>query len=136
MAKIVLNDVAPKDQKSFSLANANFEVPYETTDPVVLANARSHPWLEVEEDAAKGVKAQFVDRQVKPEDDAHSAINSVANDPDAVRAALEERDDLTVVPLAVESGLDQDKRKFEGRGDDRVALTLAADEVNDPKDKE
>lgn len=133
MAKIVTNELAPKDVQSFSLANENFEAPFETNDPVVISNAAAHPWLDVEYDKETAVAPQFVDRQVSPADDAHSAQNSVANDPKAVKAALEARDDLTAMPLAVDAGLKQDKAETVGEGDDKVAVTIAADETDSTK---
>jgi hypothetical protein len=131
MAKIELSDVAPKDAKSFSLANTNFEVPYETNDPVVLSNADAHPWLVVTREEVL-IEGSFRDTQVKPEDDPLSLQNSVANDPDAVRAALE-GDEADVTPLAVQSGLDQDEPETAGEGDSEVAVTLAADDTDSTK---
>lgn len=128
MAKIVLNDTAPKDAKSFALAGANFEVPYETTDAEIVSNAVAHPWLEVQFPEVESFAGSYRDTQVNPADDAFSAQNSKANDPEAVRAALAEEDSST--PLAVDAGLDQNKAKTVGSGDGKVAVTLAADETD------
>ena len=130
MAKIVTNELAPKDAKTFSLANESFEVPFETTDPTVLANARTHPWLTVEYGEQAEVGGQFADNQVKPEDDPMSALNDRSNDPDFVREQqAESTEDST--PLAVDAGLDQDKAETVGEGDNQTAVTLAADDTND-----
>lgn len=137
MANIVLSDVAPKDASHFSLANANFDVPFETDDPIVLANAEAHPWLKVERPEVEMLSGGFREVSVKPEDDALSAQNSVANDPDAVRAEQERRaaEEGTGTPLAVEAGLDQDKPQTVGEGDNEVAVTLAADDSDDSAEK-
>lgn len=132
MAKIVLDtDTAPSDAKHFSLANANFDVPYETDDPVVLSNAEAHPWLRVEREVVL-IEGTFRDNQVRPEDDPLSAFNSVANDPDAVRAEAERRaaEFEGRTPLAVDAGLDQDKAVTVGEGDNEVAVTLEADDTD------
>lgn len=128
MAKIVLSDVAPKDDTlSFSLGQeSGIEVPYETDDRELLANANAHPWLEVEYDETQEAGGVFIDNQLSPADDHLSAVNDHSNDPDAVRAEIERRlaevEDPT--PLAVRSGLDQNEPVSVGP----VALTLAADE--------
>lgn len=129
MAKIVLSDTAPSDAKSFSLANSNFEVPHETDESLVLSNAAVHPWLNVEYEKVEAISGVFIDRSVAAKDDAMSAENSVANDPEAVRKFAEEQAVAFGRPLAVEAGLDQDKAKTVGKGDDKVAITLAADET-------
>lgn len=126
MAKIVTNELAPKDVKHFSLANANIEVPCETDDPVVLANASAHPWLTVEREPVPEVEGQFVDRQIKPEDDPMSYLNDDSNNPDAVRAHFEDQQSEDATPLAVEAGKDQNKPEVEGG----VAVTLAADDTD------
>lgn len=129
MAKIVLSDVAPQGEAlTFSLGNAEpFEAPFETTDATILANANAHPWLIVEQDERDSIDIPHPDR-LAPEDDALSAQNSVANDPDAVRAALQEQDDDS--PLAIEAGRDQDTPEFVGN----VGITLAADDDADNDD--
>lgn len=132
MAKIVLSDTAPNEAKSFSLANANFDVPYDTTDPVVIANALAHPWLDVEFPKPFEVEGQFREPSVRPEDDALSSFNSVANDPAAVKAHFESlAEEVDTTPLAVDAGLDQDKPVTVGEGENEVAVTLAADDDAD-----
>ena len=107
MPKIVLSDDAPEGDLRFSLGNEEIdEVPYETNDPTVLANAEVHPWLAVEREEVEELSelaAQHL--QVAPEDDVLSAQNSIANDPDEVRKALAK--DHESDPVAIESGLDQ-----------------------------
>jgi hypothetical protein len=130
MANIVLSDLAPADVNQFSLANAEIEVPYETTDPEILANAAAHPWLDVE------VEAQVVDPDSReafgPEDDGLSSFNSIANDPDEVAAEAARREVVYSEPTAIDAGLDQGEPEYVGEGDFQVATTLAAvDEVDD-----
>jgi hypothetical protein len=127
MAKIILSDEAPSDAKSFSLANANFDVPYETNDTVIVANALAHPWLTVERDES-AAESTFREPSVRPEDDALSATNSIANDPEAVARFNAEQEAAAGTPLAVDAGLDQNKAETVGEGDTKVAVTLAADD--------
>lgn len=136
MAKIVASDHAPKGNYRFSLANAEIEkLPYETNDPAVIANAETHPWLDVEYDEVKELAdLRDPNPQLAPEDDALSAQNSVANDPKAVKAAIEARfgDHADDGAVAIDAGLDQSEVVETG---DRVAETVAA--IGDTKtDKE
>ncbi len=52
MAKITHSELAPAEKVVYTLANEQFELTakgtYESDDPVVLANAETHPWLAVE----------------------------------------------------------------------------------------
>lgn len=128
MAKIVLSDEAPKGAGVFSLANATIEAPYETRDAEILANAVVHPWLSVEPDDTDVIVGAYRDRQVKPEDDALSAQNSVANDPEAVKAELARRE-AEYALVAIQAGLDQDTPTYVGP----VATTVAAaNETDEP----
>lgn len=131
MAKIVQSDAAPSESVRYSLAGVSFEIggkskEFETTDPDVLGNAEAHPWLDVKRDAEEVIKGEYRD-YLAPEDDALSAVNSIANDPDAVRAALPSAEEDQ--PTAIESGRDQEK-KVEVGG---VAETLAADAADDDR---
>lgn len=128
MPQIELSELAPEGVTSFSLANANLEVPCESTDPTVLANADAHPWLIVKYDESAPIAGVFADNQVKPEDDPLSAVNSIANDPDAILAANETREDLNPVRLAVDASLDQNEVVVVGVGEAQIAETLASDE--------
>lgn len=124
MAKIVLSADAPDDAKTFSLGNDVFDVPTESTDPVLLANAASHPWLEVEanEEAAE---ARYRETGVDPEKDPLSASNpaaALAFDPDAIKA-VEDAKETEIEPVAIDAGKDQDRK---GRAKQPVASTIAA----------
>jgi hypothetical protein len=132
MAKIVLSDDAPKGEPlRFSLANAEVEeFPHETNDAVLLANAEAHPWLAVEHPEAEELSELAGELQLSPEDDFLSAQNSVANDPEAVRAELERRKERNSDPVALDAGLDQDDVVVTSSG---VAETVAADNASDRK---
>lgn len=132
MPKIVLSDAAPEGDLRFSLANAEIEkLPYETSDPVVVANAESHPWLTVEYEKVEELADQSDPfPQTKPEDDVLGAANSVANDPDAVRAEIERRKAGASDPVAIDAGLDQSDVVVTASG---VAETVAADNATDRK---
>jgi hypothetical protein len=134
MATIVLSDEAPTDEGTlnFSLANAEFEAPFETNDPVVLAGAEAHPWLSVEYPESAVVEGSFREPHVPAAEDSQSAQNSIANDPEAVAAALAEVDLTETGRLAVEAGLVQDTPQRVGN----VATTLAADEADEDADDE
>lgn len=128
MAKIVLAPEAPDDLNSVSLANEVIEeFPFETTDPTVLGNATSHPFLDVEYDT-EGAEARYRESNVDPETDPLSATN-----PDSLipfdEAAIKEVEDAKAAefaPVAIESGKDQDKKVVEGG----VATTVAAAEAD------
>ena len=136
MAKIVHSDAAPSEKVRYSFAGVDFEIggksaSFESNDPAVLSNAETHPWLKVERDAGEIVHGEyrgFLD----PKDDALSAVNSVANDPEAARAALPSNEDEPQ-PAAIEAGRDQEKKAVVGG----VSETLAADAAatDDGKDE-
>lgn len=139
MGKIVLSKEAPTGEAvAFVFGN---EEPLKlggsekksvvTDNPVYLANAVTHPWLEVEPDTTAAPEPVYREPSVKPENDVLSAQNPDAkkvNDPKEVKKALEARDDLNVdvQPVAVEASKDQDKKVVTGG----VAETLAADETH------
>lgn len=124
MAKIVLSDEAPQGEAvTFSLGNAEpFQAPHETDDQVLIASAAVHPWLEVERDAEEEFAVEAPEQHIKPADDALSAQNSVAFDPDEVAKAREEAAEVN--PVAIDAGLDQSEPVETGG----VAETLAADD--------
>jgi hypothetical protein len=133
MAKIVHSAAAPAEPVRYSLGNAEFELSgrtksYETNDPTVLANAESHPWLEVQRDKVELVRGAYA-QSLRPEDDHLSAINSKANDPEAVKAAQQAEEDFT--PVAIEAGLNQTDKVI----NDGIAETLAADPTSKTSDK-
>lgn len=128
MAKIVLSDTAPSGQTQFSTAQAEFEVPYETSDPDILANARVHPWLEVVEDEPDGV--QTPDVYVLPQ-----TTRFDANDPEAVREELARRglDEVAASRVAIDAALDQDEPVTVEPG---IAVTTAAADAADTTTEE
>lgn len=137
MAKIVLSEAAPSDETlAFSFAGVDeaFQPPFETDNAEALANAKAHPWLEVEYPEVDQAGGVFLNTQLSAADDHLSALNDTSNDPDAVREELERRQaELDgVTPLAVRSGLDQTEEVQ--TPDSRVNLTLAADEADPTTD--
>jgi hypothetical protein len=137
MAKIVHSEVAPSEAVKYDLAGTKFELgngedSFETTDPTVLSNARQHPWLAIEVDPEAETSYELVSTQVAPEDDALSAHNSKAFDPDEI-AKVEEAKSGAVRPLAVNAALPQDEAiKVESPTPaPDVAVTLAADDRRD-----
>lgn len=91
MARITKSDAAPADAKHFSLANVEFDLSgsaaYETDDSTVIANARSNPFLKVEEDtvapAQQVAEVDPLDPHRNPSADHLSTLAS----PSAVKAA-------------------------------------------------
>lgn len=129
MAKIVASDEAPKGAFRFSLANEEIEkLPYESTDPAVLANAEAHPWLVVERDEVEELSELAGELHPTADEDVLSAQNSVAFDPEAIKAALTE--EAASDPVAIDAGLDQSKVVETESG---VDLTVAADEADNKK---
>lgn len=138
MATIRPNDNAPAEEAKYILPTVTFDLAaggsFETDDRAALAAAEAHPWLEVEYDAAEEANYSRPERSVPYNQDYLSAVNSVAFDMEAVREAEEAKLGVEAQPLAVDAGLDQDKLKTVGRGDQKVSLTLAADEAAAPAD--
>jgi hypothetical protein len=133
MAKIVASDAAPEGKFRISLANEEIDkLPYESDDAVVLANAEAHPWLAVERPEVEELGVVAGDLQLRPEDDALSAQNSVAFDADAVKAALPTREDSD--PVAIDAGLDQSKSVETDSGVD-LTVAAAADDNDKPASK-
>lgn len=100
MAKIVHSEAAPSEAVHYSFAGVEFDLggrkkAFETDDPNIIGNAEAHPWLTVERDVVSVVKGNYV-TQLRPEDDALSAVNSVANNPEAA-PAYEAQDSEPVV---------------------------------------
>lgn len=126
MATIRPNDHAPSEEVKYVLPSATFDLAsdgvYTTDDRRVLSDAEVHPWLEVEYPPADELSQTRESRSVPYEEDALSAVNSVAFDTDEVaKARLEEND---TEPTAIESGLDQGEEAESGDG--RVATSLAS----------
>lgn len=128
MANVTPSQLHPAEEVRYSLASAEpFTLSpggsHKTDDRTVIAEASAHPWLAVEYDAAEAPVAAFRPGQIAPEDDALSALNSVAFDPEAVKRdreqfnAVEER-------TAIESGETQTEPKVVPP---KVAITRAAD---------
>lgn len=60
MARITTSDAAPSGDIRFAFAFDSFSfdsktTAYVTDDPVTIAEAQAHPWLQVEDDAALAV---------------------------------------------------------------------------------
>jgi len=128
MAKIVKAAEAPKDVKTFSLANAEVDVAsgsFETDDREVLANASAHPWLTVEVEKEETFGAGYREVSVDPDKDVLGAKQGqVAFDKDAIRKTEEAKAENLGTLVGIEAGLKQSKKVVEGD----IALTLAADE--------
>jgi len=131
MAKIAFNDKAPEGASIVSFGQGEYEFPLESDDPVVLANASAHPWLTVEVEG-HDVNPPLPQSHIAPEDDALSAVNSIANDPEAVAAEAERREVDEAHPVAIESGLDQNESVFVK---DIAVTTAAAAESEDEADE-
>ena len=139
MAKIVLSELAPSEAIHFSLANAEFDLggksdakAFETDDRVVIDNAVAHPWLDVEFPAVEEVAFEALDTRIPAADDSQGMYGPHANDafdPELIKAAEEAKIQDTPQPLAIDSGLDQDK---EVKTESGAAETLAADETHEP----
>jgi hypothetical protein len=125
MAKIVASANAPKGNFRFSLANTEIDkLPYETDLAADVANAETHPWLEVEYDEVEELSEVAGQISLTPEEDALSSLNDKSNDPKAVKDAIEARDDdKKSAPVAIQSGLDQKKVEVTDSG---IAETVAA----------
>lgn len=128
MAKIVLSDIAPKAQKKFTLGAQEVTVPLDTNDAELISNATVHPWLTVESSDGAEAPPSYV-TTLPAKDDVLSALNSIANDPKAVAAALAERTAPLVSRVAINADLDQNK-KVETKGG--VAETIAAADAAEP----
>ena len=128
VAKIVHSEDAPQEAVHYSFAAGEFDLggrkkSHETDDPSLISEANAHPYLDVQVEQVEGQAGDFRE-QLDPKDDALSAQNSIANDPDAVKAAQVEV--VEVQPVAIDAGLDQTEPVVEGG----VAETLAADETS------
>lgn len=132
MAKIVLSDDAPNEAVHFSLAQVEFDLggksdkgAFETSDPVVLADADAHPWLKVERDSSETYQPS-APAFLRPEDDVLSRVNSVAFDPEAIKAIESGKADYEGERTALDAGLDQDEPVEIKAGSVTIAETLAA----------
>ncbi len=134
MATIVPSKLHPDEEVVHQLAQDSFKLDaggsYETDDRAVISNAVVHPWLDVEY-ADTEIEAHYRPDSVEPSKDVLGAAQSVAFDADAIAAVLEEYAEVEENRVAIESGLDQDKR-VEKSG---IAFTLAADDTNDEDNK-
>ena len=130
MATIVPSKLHPDEEVLHQLAQDSFKLgasgSYETEDRAVISNAVAHPWLEVEYPDLE-VEAHYRPDTIEPSKDALGAQKSIAFDPDKIAAALEEARETVESPVAIESGLDQDREVEKGG----IAFTLAADDAND-----
>lgn len=92
MARITKDSAAPSDAEHFSLGNVEFDLKrknsvYETNDPAVLANARVHPYLVVEEDVAAPDAAVAVTDPLDPHRNPQADHLASEASPAAVAAA-------------------------------------------------
>lgn len=127
MAKIVPSENAPDAQVHYSLGSASFDLgpggSYETDDREILSGGVAHPWLDVEFDPEVELGYVTAPAHVRPEDDVLSQQNSVAFDPDQVRA--DAPDEMVALPTAIDAGLDQSEEVTVGT----TAVTIAADDA-------
>ncbi len=107
MATISPNDYAPAEVVHYNFAGGDFKLggrtkKYDTNKLALITEARTHPWLTVEEEVVEPVAGAYVE-QISPKDDPMSAMNYTGNDPENARAA--ERDKVAAVqaePVAVD----------------------------------
>ena len=130
MATIVPSKLHPDEEVLHQLAQDSFKLDaggsYETEDRGVISNAVAHPWLDVEYPDVK-VEGHYRPNAVDPDKDVLSAETSIAFDPEEIEKALAEANEVEAAPVAIESGLDQDKDISRGG----VAFTLAADDTDE-----
>jgi hypothetical protein len=131
MAQIVPSKQAPDFEVGYALPGTKlveFKLKpggsYKTDDRGVLAEASTHPWLQVEYDASEAPVYSFRPDTISSGEDALSSENSEAFEPKFVKRDLDgvlgTRDDTGT---AIQAGLDQDKKsKIDG-----INQTLAAD---------
>lgn len=127
MAKIVHSDTAPAETVHYSFAGGEFDLGgrskrFETDDAGLIAGAEAHPWLTVEYDVVEPIQGAYRE-QLLPEEDAMSAVNSIANDPEEARKAEQAKMEQTDNPVAVDAG----ETQTEVVTTSEVAETLAAD---------
>jgi hypothetical protein len=136
MATIVPSKEAPSEDvvygfaatDSFTLGpNGSFE----TDDRQAIAEAQVHPWLTVEVEKGTSGKGNYRDDSVAPKDDALSAQNSIAFDPEEVEKANKAAEGQETAPVAIDAGLKQTTKKKEGG----IAETLAADPTREGDSK-
>lgn len=135
MAKIAHSDLAPAEAVHYVFGHVSFDIGgrkknYETEDREVLAAADAHPWLTVTYDVPEVIQGAYVE-QLHPKDDALSAQNSIANNPEEVRKAEEAKASGESPGVAIDAGKEQTE-KVETGG---VAETLAADETSKTSEK-
>lgn len=135
MAKILHSDAAPAEPVHYSFSAGSFDLggskkSYETDDAGLLAAAETHPWLTVEYGKDVLLQGAYVD-QLRPEDDALSAVNSIANDPEAVKKEMAARVEEAADPVA----LDADETQTTVVTTGKVAETLAADDTSKTSSK-
>lgn len=131
MAKIVHSDGAPNEAVHYSLAGYEFDLggdadAYDTTDSLVIANAQVHPWLRVEFEPEEVIGGEVL-QTLAPEDDVLSRVNSIANDPDAIREVELAKGRMLLNRTAIDAGLDQNEVVEIQAGPLTIAETLAAD---------
>jgi hypothetical protein len=142
MAKIVPSTLAPSKQFRITFASASFALDgakksaYETDDPAVIAEARAHPWLEVQtakSDLVTGEVKTWIDPKTDPLSAQHPDARK-ALDPKAAREALAKG--LAVPHVAINAGLDQDEVVTSGPVAETVAAADKAEKAADKTSKE
>lgn len=130
MASIVPSKLHPDEEVSYSLAGGEFTLgpggSYETDDQALILNAISHPWLSVEADPATAIVVDDRARHVDPKLDVLAAAHGTeAFDSEKIVALEASKVRSVAAPVAIQAGLNQDKKVIEAG----VAHTLAAEPV-------
>jgi hypothetical protein len=144
MAKITTSANAPSEVVTYGFASGDFKLAagevYETDDKALLASARIHPWLKVEYEKSELISGQVRDTLANhPDKDVMTSEHKDSNvpfDAEEIRKVEEAKYGVDDMGLAVDANLKQDTPKTVGRGDDKTAVTLAADEDREPADSD
>lgn len=130
MAVIVPSKLHPAEEVFHSLPGGEFSLApdgsYETDDPALIENAYASPWLDVKPDEAVEYVYDDSERRLDPRKDVLAAAHgSEAFNPEAIKAVEDEKRAPWLASVAVESGLDQEKKTVEAG----IAQTIAAQDV-------
>lgn len=125
MARISKSENAPAEAKHFSLGNAEFDLErknsvYETEDAAIIANARVHPYLVVEEDQEAPDATVAVSDPLDPHQNPSADHLSAVATPAAVAAA-----DANEAAIRDATGLSESTRQPTAE-EPTIAETLAA----------
>ena len=130
MAQIVPSKLHPSEEVKYSLSGGEFSLApdgsYTTDDPVLILNAYSHPWLDVVQDPPTGIVFESKSPHMDPMKDVLAAAHdSDAFDVEKLIALEASKVRQFPAPVAIEAGLDQEKKIIEHG----VAETVAAEPV-------